>query len=350
VTAGDLAAARPPALSPHVRPPRDVLPASHPPELPAAPAIEDTYRELVGSLSAELRPLAERLPWRLGLTASPDGGWSDFVGLHPNRALPVYAAQSPDGTLGMAQEDLSRYLRAHHIGGFTWLLRDRLEDGQVIDPEDGLFELAEVFDRRWRDALGAATGDVRLADLMCRRAAARWRRGTGAENRLLAGCALRAPIYAAIVREKLSWIGVPSQALLLSHGNPDRAPLFLHAHDLFLLGLQAVDDVVDANQDRALRGGDVPTALRCSPGALVRVAPKLVQRAAVAAAEGGFTWFANWLEAFADAIVTWRLDGDRVGDELDAIGIAGEIEEAVLRAAEMPVRIAAPACAAAAPG
>jgi hypothetical protein len=349
VTAGDLAAP-PPPLSPHVRPPRDVLPASHPPELPKAPTIEDTYAALVGSLSADLRALAERLPLRLGLTASPDGSWSDFVGLHPNRALPVYAAQAANGTLGLAEEDLIRYLRAHHIGGFTWLLRDRLEDGQVVDPEDGLFELAEVFDRRWRDALTAATGDAPLADLMCRRAAARWRRGTGAENRLLGTCAVRAPIYAAIVREKLSWIGVPSQALLLSHGDPRRVARFLHAHDLFMLGLQAVDDVVDANQDRALRGGDVPTALGCSPGALVRVAPKLVQRAAVAAGEGGFTWFANWLEAFADAIVSWRLDGDRVGDELDAIGIAGEIEEAVLSAAETPVRVAAPVRAAATPG
>ena len=205
----------------------------------------------------------------------------------------------------------SPYLRAHHIGGFTWLLRDRLEDGQVADPEDGLFELAEVFDRCWREALTDATGDAPLADLLCRRAAARWRRGTGAENRLLAACAVRAPIYAAIVREKLSWIGVPSHALLLAHGDRRRVPAFLHAHDLFMLGLQAVDDVVDANQDRALRGGDVPTALCCSPGALVRVAPKLVRRAAAVAAEGGFSWFANWLEAFADAITTWRLDGDR---------------------------------------
>ncbi len=347
--AGDVAAPAP-ALSPHVRPPREVLPASHPPELPAAPAIEDTYQLLVGSLSPTLRALAEGLPWRLGLTPSPDGGWSDFIGLHPNRALPVYAAQAADGTLGVADEDLIRYLRAHHIGGFTWLLRDRLEDGQVADPEDGLFELAEVFDQRWRAALAAATGDAPLADLMCRRAAARWRRGTGAENRLFGACAVRAPIYATIVREKLSWIGVPSHALLLSHGDPRRVRRFLHAHDLFMLGLQAVDDVVDASQDRALRGGDVPTALCCSPGALVRVAPKLVQRAAAAAGEGGFTWFANWLEAFADAIVSWRLDGDRVGDELDAIGIAGEIEEAVLSAVETPARVVAPMRTSAAPG
>jgi hypothetical protein len=40
----------------------------------------------------------------------------------------------------------------------------------------------------------------------------------------------------------------------------------------------------------------------CSPGALVRAAPKLVRQAAAAAAAGGFSWFAAWLEAFARAI------------------------------------------------
>jgi len=113
--------------------------------------------------------------------------------------------------------------------------------------------------------------------------------------------------------------------------------------------LQAVDDVVDADQDRALRGGDVPGALGCSHGALMRVAPLLVRRAAAIAADGGFNWFATWLDAFSNAIVSWRLDGDRLGDELDAIGIAGEIEEAVLNAADVPVRTPAPARASAAP-
>ena len=326
-----------------------VPPEAHPPSLPGAPSIEDSYRTLVGTLRAPLRALADRLPWRLGLTQSPDGDWSEFVGLHPNRALPLYAAQASSGRLGIPQGDLFRYLRAHHYGGFTWLLHDRLEDGQVSDPEDELYELADTFERRWREAVAIATGDSGLADQLCRRAGARWRRGTGAEQRLLAARSVRAPIYATVVREKLSWIAVPSQALLMTDGDAKRVRPFLRAHDLFMLGLQAVDDVVDADQDRALRGGDVPGALGCSHGALMRVAPLLVRRAAAIAADGGFKWFATWLDAFSNAIVSWRLDGDRLGDELDAIGIAGEIEEAVLNAADVPVRTPAPARASAAP-
>jgi hypothetical protein len=152
---------------------------------------------------------------------------------------------------------------------------------------------------------------------------------------------MRAPIYAAIVREKLGWIAAPSQALLRMTREPRRLTPFQQAHDLYLIGLQAIDDMIDAEEDRALRGTDVPGALGCSAGALVRAAPMLVRRAAATASTGGFTWFANWLDAFAGAISSWRLAGDALGDELDAIGIAGEIEEAILSGADIPAASAA---------
>ncbi|HMF42872.1 MAG TPA: hypothetical protein VKQ32_19505 [Polyangia bacterium] len=318
------------------------------PNLPGTPTLEDSYQSLVDRLPPRLRDSARRLPWTLGLTGSPDGGWGDFVGLHPNRHLPIYAAQAPDGRLGIADVSLHRFLQAHHLGGFAWLLRDRIEDGQVV-ADDLLNELGDIFDQRAREAMAIATADVPLADLLCRRAAARWRRGTQAERQLLAGGALRPPIYAAVVREKLSWIGAPSQALLLTHGDPRRLTQFVQAHDLFLLGLQTIDDFVDMKQDRALHGSDIPAALRCSPGALVRVAPKLLQRAADVASGGGFTWFATWLEAFARSLAAWRLAGDALTDELDAIGIAGEIEEAAMNAPDLIVRARVDAMPAAAP-
>src|SRR5262249_44181386 len=153
------------------------------------------------------------------------------------------------------------------------------------------------------------TGKVVLAETLFRRATIRWQRGTRAEQTVLAAGSMRAPIYAAIVREKLGWIGAPSQALLQVSRDPRRLTAFLNAHGLYLVGLQAIDDVIAIDQDRALRGHDVPGALHCSPGALVRAAPKLVRRAAATAAAGGFTWFATWLDAFAGAISSWRLAG-----------------------------------------
>jgi hypothetical protein len=316
-------------------------PDANAPSLPDAPGFDETYRWLLEGLPARLREPAERLPWRLGLTQSLDGRWGDFVRLHPNRELPLYAAQTPDGELGLSAVDLGHFLRAHHLGAFAWLVRDRIEDGQIgdgpVEEGDHLLELAEVFEQRWREAIIDGTGDAVLTQALFRRATTRWQRGTRAEQRVLAAGSMRAPIYAAIVREKLGWIGAPSQALLQVSGDPRRLTPFLQAHDLYLVGLQALDDVIDAEEDRALRGADVPSALRCSAGALVRAAPTLVRRAAATAAAGGFTWFATWLDAFAAAISGWRLPGDARYDELDAIGIAGEIEEAILRGADIPV-------------
>ena len=260
-------------------------PAAHPPPLPGAPGFDETYRWLVDGLPARLRQPAERLPWTLGLTQSPDGRWSDFVRLHPNRQLPLYAAQAPNGELGLTAVQLNHFLRAHHLGAFAWLVRDRIEDGQV-EVDDQLLELADAFEQRWREAIVDGTGDGLLAEALFRRATARWQRGTRAERKVLAAGSVRAPIYAAIVREKLGWIGAPSQALLQATGDRRRVNAFLHAHDLYLVGLQAIDDVIDMDEDRALRGTDVPSALHCSAGALVRAAPKLVQRAAATAAAG----------------------------------------------------------------
>jgi hypothetical protein len=322
VTPGELAAA-PAARFPVPAPPL------YPPQLPDAPALDASYRSLVNSLPARLREPAQRLPFTLGLTSSPDGGWGDFVRLHPNRDLPMYAAQTRGGSYCLAGEDLARYVRAHHFGGFAWLLRDRVEDRQVAS--DGvLLELSDIFGRRWRDAIVDATGEEPLTDLLCRRSTALWRRGTSQERAALAGGSVTVPQYASLVREKLGWIAVPSQALLLVDGDADRLESFLAAYDLFLLGLQAIDDVADREQDCALRGSDVPTVLGCSPGALLRTAPKLVQRASSAAAGGGFAWLAAWLEAFSRAIATWSLGGDVMADELDAIGIVGQIEEVIV--------------------
>lgn len=321
-------------------------PTAHPPSLPGAPGFDETYRWLVDGLPARLRHPAERLPWTLGLTQSPDGRWSDFVRLHPNRQLPLYAAQAPDGELALTGDQLNHFLRAHHLGAFAWLVRDRIEDGQV-EVDDQLLELADAFDRRWREAITDGTGDGLLAEALFRRATARWQRGTRAERNVLEAGSVRAPIYAAIVREKLGWIGAPSQALLQVSGDRRRVNAFLHAHDLYLVGLQAIDDVFDMDEDRALRGADFPSALHCSAGALIRAAPKLVRFAATRAAAGGFTWFATWLDAFADAISSWRLAGDALNDELDSIGIAGEIEDAILRGADLPAVSVAAARAAA---
>jgi hypothetical protein len=293
-------------------------------------SIDDSYRALTSSLPAHLQAAARGLPHRLGIGRGPDSGWEEFVTLHPNRDLPVYAAEARggDGGLALPPEGVRLYEAAHHTGGFCWLLRDRLCDGQVAG--DGvLLELAGVLGERWRGALAAATRDVPLVDELTAEVAVRWRRGTAQEREVLTAGAVTPGAYAAVVRDKLRWIGLPAQCLLLRGGGAAPARAFQRAHDLFLLALQAIDDVNDREEDRALYGNDVPRALGCEPGALLRVAPKLGTRAAAVAGAAGFSWFASWLSVFANAIDPWRAAGDPLADELGSIAIAGEMEEAL---------------------
>ena len=60
------------------------------------PWLDDSYAAVVEGLPGGLRGPARELLHRLGLVGTPDGGWQDYVKLHPNRELPVYAAE-PEG-------------------------------------------------------------------------------------------------------------------------------------------------------------------------------------------------------------------------------------------------------------
>ena len=162
-----------------------------------------------------------------------------------------------------------------------------------------LLELAEVFERRWREALdgrdrGCAAGGCALPPRRRALASA----GRAPRTACSRPASVRAPIYAAIVREKLSWIGVPSQALLLAHGDPRRVKAFLHAHDLFLLGLQA-------DRRRGRRGpGSRAARRRRSDRALLLAGGAGAGGAEAGAAgrrrrprTGGFTLVRHWLDA-----------------------------------------------------
>jgi hypothetical protein len=292
----------------------------HEPGEPIAAALLRVTR----SMPAPLQPLAAALPHRLGLTRSPDGGFEDFVILNPNRELPIYADDPPL----VGPERLRRFLFAHHVGGFYWLLRDRLADKQVR-PDPPLLEVRRHLFARWYGALDAATEDPALSREVIDEATDRWCRAVRAERAALRAGAggTRPSCYAVIVTDKLRWISAAAEALLVGARQRQRARLFQRSYDLFLLALQCIDDVNDQDEDRALHGHSVPVALGCSAGALLRTAPKLAARAAAVAAEGRFGRLASWLDTFAGAIPCGRSsDGDPIADELAAIALAAEME------------------------
>jgi len=289
--------------------------------------MDASFYELVASLPRAVRPLARRLPHRLGLTRSRSGTFEDFVILDPNRNLPAYAAEdaaAPSGFLLDAGR-VRLFRRAHNLGAFYWLLRDRLADEQVAS-DLALVQLGDLLFQRWAMTLEEATGDGAAVRALIDDATLRWRHGTANERVALERGSLTPAQHAAIVADKLDWITLAARALLLAAGQPERARLFARAYDGFLLGLQCIDDVSDEAEDRALHGHSVPSALGCSPGALLRAAPKLMARAAGQADEAGFARLESWLSTFAGAIAAWRLDGDPIADDLEAIGLIGELD------------------------
>src|SRR6185295_7349878 len=230
-----------------------------------------------------------------------DGTFEDFVTFEPNRNLPDFVTAGPAGSDAAPEERarLSRFRRAHHVGAFFWLVRDRLADDQTA-PDAALLQLGDLLFQRWALALEEAAGDAALARGVIADATARWRLGTADERRTLSqGQGGTTPAFhAATVARKLDWITAAARTRLLADGEPQRAQQFQRAYQCFLLGLQCIDDVSDDAEDRALRGSGVAAALGCAPGALLRAAPKLVARSVDMANEGGFARLASWLTTF----------------------------------------------------
>jgi hypothetical protein len=152
-----------------------------------------------------------------------------------------------------------------------------------------------------------ATGDALLAD-----------RFAGAPRALAAGRApstacsaafVRAPIYAPIVREKLSWIGAPSQALLQATGDRRRVNAFLHAPRSVPGRAPAIDDVIDRDEDRACAAPTFRARCSCSAG---RWCGRTEARAAgrCESRRRRLHLVRDLARRFAGAISSWRLAGD----------------------------------------
>ena len=153
------------------------------------------------------------------------------------------------------------FLRAHHLGAFAWLVRDRIEDGQVEVDESaaraGRSSSSSAGARRSSTARGTACWRMRSSAAPPRAGSAgRAPRTERAGRRFGAGADLRGdrPGEAGLDRRAVAGAAAGER-------RPRRVNAFLHAHDLYLVGLQAIDDVIDTDEDRALRGGDVPSAL-----------------------------------------------------------------------------------------
>lgn len=281
--------------------------------------IEAMYEKVLRTLPAEVLPLAETLPHRLGLTERADGGWSEFAQLAPSRDLPWFAAEDRLGDL-VSDFALQRYRFAHCCAGFYFLLVDRLADGQVTKDEQALAKLEPHLLEAWATALGEATRDGGMTARAIGDARRRWRAGVSAEQQALAAGALDAGRYGAIVRDKLAWIGVAADALLTQNA-PERAAAFRAAQQLLFLGLQLVDDAADADEDQQLRGSSIPGALGVPGPSLFMTASAACCEASRQANASGFQRLAGWLDGRVMELGSVRLQGDPLRNALASVAL-----------------------------
>src|SRR5690606_28051596 len=91
--------------------------------------LSDSYEEILHSLATRDREYAARLPYHLGITPRPDGGWEDYTALELLYDMPIVVAR--DLAHSLSRGRLSRFRFAHHCIGFCGLVQDRIADGQV---------------------------------------------------------------------------------------------------------------------------------------------------------------------------------------------------------------------------
>lgn len=291
--------------------------------------LDRTFAALAERAPAGLRDAALALPYRLGLTHRPHGGWGDFASLPPVCDLPLFAL---DDASRVGDDALGRFRFAHRVGGFHGLLVDRVSDGQA-EPDVTLRALRAWLRRERVHALAEALGDPVAAERLVvtgerafRSAAAR-ERGARRERRL------DAHEYVLIVVDKTRWIALPTLAMLRRHA-PERAMLFEPAFRLFMLALQAFDDGMDTREDEALFGVTVPAMLGSRPDVLRNVARLVTHRTTAELARTGFLRFAAWSEERSRELGA----GAGMLSALGALALEERLVGALVRASRRPGR------------
>jgi hypothetical protein len=231
------------------------------------------------------------LDW-IGLRETEGARWDRFVRLAPNRALPRFVGS------GIEASTVDRYVRAHHIAAFFWVVADRIADGQCPRTRE-LTALRKNLLCAWAGALSDALGDRDRARNAIARDLRAWRRGLTSDRVAFRQGDLEPAEYFNSVRQRLRCVSTCARAMLEDQNQTREAAVLVRASDWFLFACQCRDDAVDADEDRSLRGASVPDLLGLSPGALVSASARLIAVASEAAKRGGLEVYAAWLRGFA---------------------------------------------------
>ena len=284
---------------------------------PQLPLIDLFSRALVDNRFPErLRERALGLPWEIGISRSPEGGFADYAASLPMQELPLFAADGVGvGGAQPSEETLERFRLAHYCGGYHGLVADRLADGQ-IEADAGLLEIRDLLYESWVESLESVLPDKGVARPAVVESMRRLDSAVRLERDSLSQGRMSLEDYGQSVADKVHWLGLPSRLLVEVHAGEARGQQFQRCFDLLMLALQCCDDARDVDEDARTRGGSIPECLGFPSGALMRAGIKLFLSSAQLARQLEFNALSGW--AHVRWIDTRALlpDGDRALIEL----------------------------------
>lgn len=239
-------------------------------------APDDTWRELLRGLAPSQRLVLQTLPTRLGI-ASNGASW-EFARLPPLVATPrFFDATGPTA------------LRSHHRACFWGLTADRLADGEVTGVEP--WELDLLHDA-WRASLTTELGDEAAREVAAR-ARTLQHEGFALESALLRRASISFEAWARCVLLRTAWFNASTLTALPLSARPAVERGLQH----LMLGLQLLDDVVDAPDDLTRRGASWPALLGLTRDELLGRSLSFTLAAAHDFSSAGHRVLGDWCEA-----------------------------------------------------
>ena len=186
----------------------------------SAHPVADSFDQVRTSLLPRLRPVASTLPYRIGISMRPDGGWEDFSQLEVLYDMPVVVGRG----LGFESSKVAEFRAAHHRAGFYGLVADRIADGQVAE-DVALRAVRAGLKRAWEDSLGAALDDAERSRRAVAQAMSSWRKGLRDESSAMMRRSMSGHAYAGNIRRKVRWLQTTTLLMLEHAGERERVPL-----------------------------------------------------------------------------------------------------------------------------
>lgn len=243
-------------------------------------SVDETWPEVLRCAPEEIREDVRRVPEWIGV--STRGRFSDYASQAPMVDLPAFTGA----------RECDRYRRAHHVGGYAMLARDRMADGQA-DRGPSWERTIAFLEERWIASLADACGDERLAAARVAAAMDAWHRGTSIEREIL-GRGGELVEYRQAVRDKTRWLAVAAATLVREARGSDAEAEFLDVFDAIMLPMQLLDDALDVEEDQRVRGRSFPDALGFGAGALFQAARLAMRDAAERAARAQLERLTAW--------------------------------------------------------